>query len=143
MVKTHDQTLNPRGYTDGTQADENVLSSVNWQRNRGKPWHITTHLSEWLQSNSVTTPNVHEDTKKLNYSCTDDGNVKCSNHSRKQLKNFLKELSIELQLIQQVLSLSFSSETWKSVFTQRPVDDCSLQPYSWQPQTGNNVCGLQ
>lgn len=41
--------------------------------------------------------NVHEGTKKLNYSYTDDGNVKCSNHSGKQLRNVLKELNIILK----------------------------------------------
>lgn len=35
MANTHEQTLNLRGYTDGTQADENM--PVNLQKNSGKP----------------------------------------------------------------------------------------------------------
>ena len=65
----------------------------------------------------MTTPNVGKDAKRLAQAYIRGGNMKCYNHSRKQLRSFLKEVNVGApgwlsRLSNQLLVLAQVMNSW-------------------------------
>ena len=54
-------------------------------------FNATTHLSEWLKSKTLTTPNGGEDVEQQELSFTAGGNEEWYNHCGRQFGSFLQD----------------------------------------------------